>query len=140
MEKAGALERLIAPVIQVAGSVGAAVTATVAAVVATNIATADQYIAIVLPGRMVKGAFAQHELAPVARLRLLGAADTSTGALMPWNSCGAYMAATLGVATFHYLPDAVFNPASALLALALAHVGLRMSRVAPNPAEAPVAP
>jgi NhaC family Na+:H+ antiporter len=57
--------------------------------------------------------------------RTIGASGTPTSALIPWNSCGAYMAATLGVATFSYLPYAVFNFASPLLAIAMAVAGWR---------------
>ena len=69
---------------------------------ATNVVTADQYIAIVLPGRMFKGAFEKRGLAPVVLSRTIGASGTPTSALIPWNSCGAYMAATLGVTTLSY--------------------------------------
>jgi NhaC family Na+:H+ antiporter len=124
VEKAGVLERLISPVIAAARSVGALVTALVASVIATNVATADQYMAVVLPGRMFKGAFAQRGLAPLLLSRTIGAAGTPTSALIPWNSCGAYMAATLGVATLSYLPYAVFNFASPVLAIVLAYAGL----------------
>jgi NhaC family Na+:H+ antiporter len=138
VEKAGVLERLITPVISAAKSAGALVASLVAAVLGTNIITADQYIAIVLPGRMFKNAFAQRGYAPVVLSRSVGASATPTSALIPWNSCGAYMAATLGVATFSYLPYAVFNFASPLLAIALAYLGLRMLRGG-APAEAPAA-
>ena len=53
---------------------------------------------------------------------------------MPWNSCGAYMAATLGVATWDYLPYAVFNFASPLLVILAATLGLRMLKAPPAPA------
>lgn len=95
---------------------------------ATNVVTADQYIAIVLPGRMFKGSFEKRGLAPVVMSRALGDSATVTSALIPWNSCGAYMAATLGVATFSYLPYAVFNFASPLLAIAVAYLGIRMPK------------
>jgi NhaC family Na+:H+ antiporter len=133
VEKAGVLDRLIAPVLAAARSVGALVASLVGAVFATNVVTADQYIAIVLPGRMFKGAFAKRGLAPVVLSRTVAASGTPTSALIPWNSCGAYMAATLGVATWSYLPYAVFNFASPLLAIALAYLGVRMLR-APGPA------
>jgi len=58
--------------------------------------------------------------------RTIAASGTPTSALIPWNSCGAYMAATLGVATFSYLPYAIFNFASPLLAIAFAYAGIRM--------------
>ena len=83
---------------------------------------------------MFKNGFRDSGLAPVMLSRAVGDSATPTSALIPWNSCGAYMAATLGVATFSYLPFAVFNFASPLLAIALAYVGVRMLR-APNATE-----
>ena len=128
VEKAGVLERLMEPVVAAVRSAGSMVAALVGAVFATNVVTADQYIAIVLPGRMFKGAFAKLGLAPVVLTRTIAASGTPTSALIPWNSCGAYMAATLGIATFHYLPYAVFNFASPLLAIGIAYLGVRMLR------------
>ena len=128
VEKAGVLDRLITPVIESAKSAGRLVAYLVGSVIGTNVVTADQYIAIVLPGRMFKSAFEQRGFAPVVLTRSVGASATPTSALVPWNSCGAYMAATLGVATFSYLPYAVFNIASPLLAVAVAYLGIRMPR------------
>jgi NhaC family Na+:H+ antiporter len=133
VEKAGVLERLIAPVIAAAKSAGALVASLVGSVLATNIATADQYIAIVLPGRMFKTAFAQRGLAPVVLSRTISASATPTSALVPWNSCGAFMAATLGVSSFSYLPYAVFNIASPLIAVAMVFAGWRTWRAKANP-------
>jgi NhaC family Na+:H+ antiporter len=126
------LARLIAPVIRVAKSVSALVSWLVAAVFATNVITADQYIGVVLPGRMFKSAFQQRGLAPLMLSRTIAAAGTPTSALIPWNSCGAYMAGALGVATLHYLPYAVFNLASPLLAIAVTATGLRVLHAAPQ--------
>ena len=137
VEKAGVLDRLITPVIESAKSAGRLVSYLVASVIGTNIVTADQYIAIVLPGRMFKGAFEKRGFAPIVLTRSVGASATPTSALIPWNSCGAYMAATLGVATFSYLPYAVFNIASPLLAIAIAYLGIRMPKA--SGAAAPVA-
>src|SRR5262245_5432228 len=95
VEKAGVLDRLIAPVIRIAKSFTALVSWLVGAVFATNVITADQYIAVVLPGRMFKSAFQQRGLAPLMLSRTIAAAGTPTSALIPWNSCGAYMAGTL---------------------------------------------
>jgi NhaC family Na+:H+ antiporter len=58
----------------------------------------------------------------------VAASGAPTSALVPWNSCGAYMAATLGVATFRYLPYAIFNVASPLLTIAMAYTGIRVLR------------
>jgi Na+:H+ antiporter, NhaC family len=129
VEKAGVLERLIAPVIEKAKSNGALVASLVSSIFATNIITADQYIAIVLPGRMFKTAFARRGLAPAVLSRTVAGSATPTSALIPWNSCGAYMAATLGVATWSYAPWAFFSYISPLLTVAIAYAGIRMMRV-----------
>lgn len=84
-----------------AKTIGRLVGTLVAAVLSTNIATADQYLAIVLPGRMFKSEFEKRGLAPVMLSRSIGAAATPTSALIPWNNCGAYMSATLGVFDLH---------------------------------------
>ena len=99
-----------------------------------NVVAADQYIAIVLPGRMFKGAFEKRGLAPVVLSRAIGDSGTVTSALIPWNSCGAYMAATLGVATVHYAPFAIFNILCPLITIASAYAGIRMVRI-DTPAE-----
>jgi len=137
IEKAGVLDRLIRPIVEAVKSVGALVASLVAAVFAANVFTADQYIAIVLPGRMFKGAFERRGFAPVVLSRTIAASGTPTSALIPWNSCGAYMAATLGVATFSYLPYAIFNFASPLLTIAIAFLGLRMLRDHREPPQNP---
>jgi len=136
VEKAGVLERLITPIIEKAKSNGSLVASLVSSIIATNIITADQYIAIVLPGRMFKSAFAKRGLAPVVLSRAVGDTATPTGSLIPWNSCGAYMAATLGVATWSYAPYAIFNLVSPLLTIALAYAGFRMLRLPASPPEA----
>src|SRR5512145_430300 len=122
----GVMERLIAPVLARVRSNGGLVAATVGSTVATNVVTADQYIAIVLPGRMFKGAFAKRGLAPVVLSRSIGDSATVTSALIPWNSCGAFMAATLGVATVAYAPFTFFNYLSPLISVAMAFLGIRM--------------
>jgi NhaC family Na+:H+ antiporter len=87
---------------------------------------------------MFRGAFQQRGLAPVVLSRTVGDTATPTSALIPWNSCGAYMAATLGVSTWSYAPFAVFCIVSPLLTVAIAYAGIRMPRV-PAGTEAPPA-
>ena len=128
VEKAGVLERLITPIIEKAKSNGALVASLVSSIIATNIITADQYIAIVLPGRMFKTAFARRGLAPAVLSRSVAGTATPTSSLIPWNSCGAYMAATLGVATWSYAPWAFFSYISPVLTVAVAYAGIRMLR------------
>jgi Na+:H+ antiporter, NhaC family len=77
--------------------------------IGANIITADQYMAIVIPGRMYKVAFRHHNMAPVNLSRVIEDAGTVTSPLVPWNTCGAYMAASLGVPAMVYLPFCFFN-------------------------------
>jgi len=74
-----------------------------------NIVAADQYIAIVLPGKMYRAEFKKRGLDARNLSRVIEDSGTLTSPLVPWNTCGAYMAATLGVATMAYLPFAFFN-------------------------------
>jgi len=129
VEKCGVLERLTTPILARAKSAGALVAALAAAIIGTAIATADQYMAVMLPGRSFKSAFEARGLAPVVLSRTIGDVATPTSALIPWNSCGAYMAATLGVATFSYAPFAIFCIASPIIAIVMAYCGIRMPRV-----------
>ena len=109
VEKAGVLDRLITPVIRAAKSTGALVTTLVGAAITTNVLAADQYIAIVLPGRMFRSAFEARNLPPTALSRAVGDSATVTSPLIPWNSCGAYMAAALAVPTVAFAPYCFFN-------------------------------
>jgi NhaC family Na+:H+ antiporter len=127
-EKTGVLERLISPIVSAARTTGSLIASVVVAVLAAGISTADQYLAIVLPGRMFRQAFAKQGLAPIVLTRSIGASGTPTSALIPWNSCGAYLAATLGVATLSYAPYAIFGLASPLLTIAAGYIGFRVLR------------
>jgi len=131
MERAGLLERLIRSVLKAARSPGALITATLGTSAATNALAADQYIAIVLPGRIFRPEYARRGLAPVNLSRALEDAGTLTSPLIPWNTCGAYMAATLGVATFDYAPYAFFNLINPLLAAVMAYLGFKILRITP---------
>ena len=128
VEKAGVLERVIRPIIDAVKSTGALIASLVASVFATNLVTGDQYIALVLPARMFKTAFAERGYDPVVLSRAVAASATPSSALIPWNSCGAYMAATLGVGTLHYAPYAIFNYTVPLLTIIFAYAGRRMFR------------
>lgn len=126
VEKAGILERLIGRAVRAARTLTALVASLVAAAVSTNILASDQYIAIVLPGRMFRKAFEARGLAPVVLSRAVGDSATVTSPLIPWNSCGAYMAATLGVATISFVPFCFFNIINPLITILFAALGFRM--------------
>ena len=94
-----------------------------------HLITADQYIAIVLPGRMYRAEFARRGLAPQNLSRTLEDAGTMTSALVPWNTCGAFMASTLGVATFAYLPFALFNLINPVVSLIYGITGFTILKI-----------
>ncbi|MCB1561605.1 MAG: Na+/H+ antiporter NhaC [Xanthomonadales bacterium] len=136
MERTGLLERLARAVLSAVKSTGSLITATLATAIGCNIVAADQYMAIVLPGRLYRAEFRKRGLAPVNLSRALEDAGTLTSPLVPWNTCGAYMAATLGIATSAYLPYAFFNLLNPLIAAAMAYAGFRIIRQQPAATEA----
>lgn len=123
MEHLGLLQRILQGILSRVRSVTGLIVSTVFTCIGCNVLTADQYIGIVLPGRMFKLEYARHGLASENLSRTLEDSATLTSPLIPWNTCGAYMAATLGVATFSYLPYAFFNVLGPILCIgfAIAH-------------------
>ncbi len=109
LEHTGMLKRLIDAALKRAKSTGSLITTVVLSAIGINIVAADQYIAIVLPGKMYRAEFKKRGLDPKNLSRTIEDSGTLTSPLVPWNTCGAYMAATLGVATLSYLPFAFFN-------------------------------
>ncbi len=109
MDFTGLLARLVQYTLSFVHNTGSLIATTIGTCIGANIITSDQYIAIVLPGRMYKQEYANRHLDPKNLSRTLEDAATMTSPLIPWNTCGAYMSGTLGVATFAYLPYCFFN-------------------------------
>ena len=117
MEHTGLLQRIVDALMKGVRGTGSLITTTVLTCIGMNIIAADQYIAIVLPGRMYRVEFRRRGLAPQNLSRTLEDAGTMTSALVPWNTCGAFMAATLGVPTLAYLPYAFVNLLNPVIAI-----------------------
>ena len=109
MDHTGLLRCLVSYALSFVHNTGSLIATTVATCIGANIITSDQYIAVVLPGRMYKMEYEKRHLDMKNLSRTLEDAGTVTSPLIPWNTCGAYMAGTLGVATFAYLPYCFFN-------------------------------
>lgn len=109
MERSGMLKRIAEGVISGINSAGALVATTAGTCIFFNITASDQYLAIVVPGRMYTDIYKEKGLAPENLSRTLEDSGTVTSALIPWNTCGAYHSQVLGVSTFAYLPFAFFN-------------------------------
>ncbi|WP_299591513.1 Na+/H+ antiporter NhaC [uncultured Microbulbifer sp.] len=118
MERAGFLERIVNWALSGVKTVGGLITSTVVTCFGMNAAAGDQYMAIIIPGRMFREAFEDKGLHSLNLSRTLEDSGTITSVLIPWNTCGAYMSATLGIATFTYAPFALFNIICPLLAIA----------------------
>jgi len=123
MECCGFLEVLLAAILRRVKGVTGLVTSVIVACIVTNVLLADQYVAIVLPGRMFKPAFDERGLHPRMLSRTLEDSGTMTSVLIPWNTCGAYHAGVLGVPTVQYLPYAFLNYLNPIVAIVLTAMG-----------------
>ncbi|MCH8335998.1 MAG: Na+/H+ antiporter NhaC [Proteobacteria bacterium] len=129
LEHAGMLQRLVDGALKRAKSTGSLITTVVLSCIGINIVAADQYIAIVLPGKMYRAEFARRRLEPKNLSRIIEDAGTLTSPLVPWNTCGAYMAATLGVTTLAYLPFAFFNLINPLVSIIYGFTGFTIVKM-----------
>lgn len=100
-----------------------AVASTVGAGIFFNLCTADQYISIILSGRLFRDLYAERGLEPRLLSRSVEDSATVCSVLIPWNSCGMTQATVLGVGTFTYMPYCIFNLVSPLMSLLVAAVG-----------------
>ena len=129
MEHTGLLQRIVITALRGVRGTGSLIVTTVLTAIGLNIVAADQYIAIVLPGRMYRMDFKRRGLAPENLSRTLEDAGTMTSALVPWNTCGAFMAATLGVPTFAYAPYAFLNLFNPVIAVVYGLTNFRITRL-----------
>lgn len=130
LERTGILKHILDAALKRVKSVGDLVLATVTGGVVSNVLAADQFLAIALPGRLFTVAYDERGLNRLNLSRTLEDSATLTSVLIPWNTCGAYMSATLGIATIEYLPYAVFNYTCPLIAIALGYLMIAQKRVA----------
>jgi len=133
MELTGMLERLAEAILKLARSTGTLITVTVFSCFGMNVLASDQYLAIIVPGRMYRGAFLKRGLHPKNLSRALEDSATLTSPLIPWNTCGAYMSGVLGVSCFTYLPFAFLNLLSPLVSIFYGFTGLTIHKIEDDP-------
>ncbi len=126
MESTGLLKRIAEGIISKVNSVGSLVAATTGSTVFFNVTASDQYLAIVVPGRMFADIYKEMGLAPENLSRTLEDSGTVTSVLVPWNTCGAYHSTVLGVPTLTYLPFAFFNYISPLMTMTFAYLKIKI--------------
>ena len=129
MDAIGALARISQTLLSMAKSTFGLFASTVGSCLALNITASDQYLAIVVPGKMFKKAYHDKGLAPENLSRTLEDSGTVTSVLIPWNTCGAYQSGTLGVDTFDYLPYAIFNYLSPVMTLIFAAFNIKIRQL-----------
>jgi NhaC family Na+:H+ antiporter len=129
MEASGFLATITNAIIRFARGSASLITSTLVACGVLNVTASDQYLAIVVPGRMFKDVYRERGLAPENLSRTLEDSGTVTSVLIPWNTCGAYQSSVLGVATGDYFMYAFFNLISPVMTLIYAWVGIRIKKI-----------
>ena len=129
MEASGALKKISQSIIQYAESTGSVIATTACTCLFFNVTASDQYLSIVVPGRMFVDTFKNKGLAPENLSRTLEDSGTVTSVLVPWNTCGATQSAVLGVATMTYLPFCFFNLISPLMTILYGYLGFKIKKI-----------
>lgn len=130
LEYLGILRKFVNVILAKVKSVGSLIATTVTTCIGTNIVAADQYMSIVMTGRMFKEEYARRGLHPTTLSRTLEDGGTLTSPLIPWNTCGAYMYSVLLVNPFEYIFFAFFNLINPILAIVYGYVGYKVRYLA----------
>ena len=129
MDASGMLKRITEVIITIVNSTGSLVTSTAASCVFFNLTASDQYLAIVVPGKMFEKIYKDRGLAPENLSRTLEDSGTVTSVLVPWNTCGAAQSKVLSVATMSYLPYCFFNIISPFMTVFFAFAGIKIAKL-----------
>lgn len=132
MEHSGMLGAIAESLLIFAKGTGSLVFVTLLSCFLVNVLAADQYLSIVIPGRMYKDEFAKRGLHPKNLSRCLEDCGTITSPFIPWNTCGAYMSTTLGVSCFAYAPYCVLNYVNPIVSLIYGFTGFSMEKLNPE--------
>jgi len=129
MERSGMLQRISQAIISKVHNTGSLVTATAGTCLFFNVTASDQYMAIVVPGRMFAKIYEDRKYKPELLSRTLEDTATVTSVLVPWNTCGATQSAVLGVSTWVYFPYTFFCLISPLMTIAFAWLNIKIRRI-----------
>ena len=127
MEETHQLEVIVDRLKGLAKTPAKLVVLTEATCVASNALMPEQYISIVVPGRMYAEEYKKRGLSPQSLSNALESAGTVSSALIPWNTCGVFILGTLGIGVSQYAPWAIFNWLMPLATIALAFMGYTVS-------------
>jgi NhaC family Na+:H+ antiporter len=129
MDAIGALAKITKELLSVATSVFGLFASTVVSCLGLNAIASDQYLALVIPGKMFKKAYEDRGLAPENLSRTLEDSGTVTSVLIPWNTCGAYQSGVLGVSVSDYFVYAIFNYLSPFMTLLFAAFNIKIRQL-----------
>ncbi|MEM1259786.1 MAG: Na+/H+ antiporter NhaC [Bacteroidota bacterium] len=129
MDGIGALQRITKSLLNLAKTTFGLFASTVGSCLALNVTASDQYLALVVPGKMFSKAYAERGLAPENLSRTLEDSGTVTSVLVPWNTCGAYHSGVLGVAVGDYFFYAIFNWLSPFMTLFFAAFKIKIKQL-----------
>jgi NhaC family Na+:H+ antiporter len=129
MEGSGMLKKITDAILKRVRGRGNLVAATILTSILTNILAAEQYLSIVITGRMYREAYRNAGLHHKNLSRVLEDGGTLTSPLVPWNTCGAFMATTLGVSTLTYLPFVFMNMITPVISLLYGYTGLTIKEL-----------
>lgn len=130
MDGIGALAKITKALLSIATTIFGLFASTVLSCLGLNVIASDQYLAIVIPGKMFKNAYKDKGLAPQNLSRTLEDSGTVTSVLIPWNTCGAYQSGVLGVGVGEYFMYAIFNWLSPFMTLFFAAFQIKLKQLA----------
>ena len=129
LQAAGMLRRITSAILSVVTGSGGLVASTAGTCIVFNVLASDQYLAIVVPGKMFADAYKDQGLAPENLSRALEDSGTVTSVLIPWNTCGVAQSGVLGVATLAYAPYCIFNIVSPFMTILFGLMGWKLNRI-----------
>ncbi len=129
MEAIGALKKISSSLLELGKSTFSIFASTVGSCLAINLTASDQYLSIVIPGKMFSKAYEDKGLAPENLSRTLEDSGTVTSVLIPWNTCGAYQSGILGVSVADYFIYAIFNWLSPFMTLFIAAFNIKIQKL-----------
>jgi NhaC family Na+:H+ antiporter len=129
MDAIGALSRISRSLLNLFSTTFGLFFSTVASCLAINVTASDQYLALVVPGKMYEKAYREKGLAPENLSRTLEDSGTVTSVLIPWNTCGAYHSSTLSVSVADYALYAVFSWLSPIMTLIFAAFSIKIKQL-----------
>lgn len=129
MECSGMLKKIAGSILSFAKSTGSLIASTASTCIFFNLTASDQYLAIVVPGRMYADVYRDRKLAPENLSRTLEDSGTVTSVLVPWNTCGAYHSSVLAVSPMDFIPYCFFNIISPMMTMTFGFLNIKIKKL-----------